>query len=662
MLAVLVGLVSLAATSAWFFYDRTPPSWDDSYYLTKSLDLYDTLMERGAGAYAARFLSVMRTKPPLIAVLPTPVYRVLGRRYRAAYAVNLLFLALMFAAVYRIARTFAGPRAGLIAVAALATIPIVYSLSHWFLVECGLTALVCAAIAVIAGWDESSGAARAAALGVLFGLGLLMKASFPVYVAAPIAGCIVRWRKSALTRKPILAFAVPVLLIAGPWYLVNCLPMLATALNAGSAATAKIYETGEALSLRAIGQYLFNVANAAPWLYLAAIAAAALIGASSLQPRARRGVVLALYWLLPLVFLAAGHYRDIRYAAPLYPAAALLFAWMADAAIRKAGAAAAIGVSAVILLGCFSMLQHSFGGQGKRLELGGLLLDVRRLSYARSYDSTDWPHREVLAAIYAAANSGGGGRRQVLLGTDSVRFNAENFTLAAVQEKFPLEIGTTAYIADAVSVARAADQASYFVFKDGGESDQIGFNGVGATAVRQVRDGGSYRQLLSRALPDGGTAYVFANAPPGERPAPSGPIGSAGPGGVPSDSVTFAGRLQLAGIDAALTGVGLDVKYRWRCVGRLDRDYWCFTHVVDPSGKVIGYLDHRLGEAGAPARAWQPGDTALEHKVFPLAQRRAGDYVLLVGIYYPASGERLRITESTLPVVQDRTAALVRVR
>src|SRR5215467_3305335 len=141
--AAIVASLSLCLTSTWFFLDRTPPSWDDGYYLTKSLELYDTLTEKGVAAYAQKFLRVLDAKPPLIAALPTPIYLLAGRHYRAAYAMNVLFLAMTFAAAYGIAGAYAGPRAGLIAVIALATIPVVYGLSHWYLVECGLTALVC---------------------------------------------------------------------------------------------------------------------------------------------------------------------------------------------------------------------------------------------------------------------------------------------------------------------------------------------------------------------------------------------------------------------------------------------------------------------------------------------------------------------------------------
>jgi hypothetical protein len=45
-------------------------------------------------------------------------------------------------------------------------IPVVYGLSHWYLVECGLIAFVGVAIYIMAGWGESSGVGRAGLLGI----------------------------------------------------------------------------------------------------------------------------------------------------------------------------------------------------------------------------------------------------------------------------------------------------------------------------------------------------------------------------------------------------------------------------------------------------------------------------------------------------------------
>ena len=663
MAAAVVTALSVGASLAWVLLDRTPPSWDDGYYLTKSLEMYDTLADKGVTGYAVKFLTVMKTRPPLIAALPTPIYLVVGRKHRAAYAVNLLFLAITCGAVYGIARAYAEPRAGLIAVSALTSIPVIYSLSHWYLVECGLVALVCSAVYLMAGWNESSRAGRAGMLGIAFGLGLLMKASFLFYVAIPFGYFILRWRQSALRTKPAAAF-LAACLIAAPWYAVNARGMMHDLLRAGSAETATVYGTGAAFSASAMGRYMSEVGNATPWLYLVALALLVGTSAASLDHNTRRGLVLGLLWLSPVIFLTMGHYRDIRYAAPLYPAVALMLGWLADAAIRRRGAIVTAGVCIVLFLGWLSMIQSSFGAPGTRLNLSGLLLSAPRLSYARPYDRVPWPHSAILAGIYRLSQFNGGERRSVLLGTNSVRFNADNFALAAVEDRLPFEIATTAYESDATALARALERASIFIYKDGGERDESNFNILGHTAIRQALAGSRFAELpLSRALPDGGVLHVLqnttANTATNRRFEAAGAFLSAGLDQIPSCSVTFADKLQLAGIGVSRVSRGIEVKYRWRCIRPMDRDYWCFTHIVDQKGKVIGYLDHPILNGQPPTSAWKLGDVAVERLVFQLPQEDSGAYDLRVGAFHSESGERLLISESTFPVIQKHTAAVI---
>ena len=68
----------------WLRLDRVPPNWDDAWYLTNSLAVYDALTHGGAPGFVAKFMHVMGFKAPLITALPTPFYLVFGRRWHAA--------------------------------------------------------------------------------------------------------------------------------------------------------------------------------------------------------------------------------------------------------------------------------------------------------------------------------------------------------------------------------------------------------------------------------------------------------------------------------------------------------------------------------------------------------------------------------------------------
>jgi len=100
--------------------------------------------------------------------------------------VNLVFLLVMFASLYRMGSRYSSARGGVLAVYVAGTIPILYGLSRWFLVECGLTAIVSVGISLLAEWDDFSGAGKGFLFGITCSLGVLMKVSFPIYVLIPL--------------------------------------------------------------------------------------------------------------------------------------------------------------------------------------------------------------------------------------------------------------------------------------------------------------------------------------------------------------------------------------------------------------------------------------------------------------------------------------------
>ena len=86
-------LFFLGTTALWISLDQSPGHWDDAWYLTNSLTLYDALLDHGFIGYWKKFLGTLEFKAPLIAVLPTPLYGLFGRHSRVAYGVNLVFMA-----------------------------------------------------------------------------------------------------------------------------------------------------------------------------------------------------------------------------------------------------------------------------------------------------------------------------------------------------------------------------------------------------------------------------------------------------------------------------------------------------------------------------------------------------------------------------------------
>ena len=655
LILVVLSVFFLGTTAIWLYLDHSPPPWDDGFYLTNSLKLYDALFDGGVTGYARTFLAGMDSKPPLISVLPTAVYLIVGRHPRAAYAINLGFLLVTFVAVYRIAKRSASPRAGLLAVYIAGTMPMIYGLSRWFLVECGLIALVCVVMCLI-GEFRARGAWTLFLLGMTCGFGLLMKVSFPVYVAIPLLYFAAR---KALRLVTILAFGVPLLLIALPWYAFNFRHALGIALKAGSAGTATIYATGDVFSPTAIGAYLINLLNTGPALYFIALPVLLAIGWRSLGPGAKKGLLLCALWGSPVIFLIFGHYRDPRYAAPLLPALAVALAIVSDSMLRNR---VAIGVACVLLaLPLLSMLQGSFHLLGDRpFELGGLLLNAPRFYYARAYDRSTWPNEEILSDVSRLGRFSVGETRTLIVGTDTLHLNADNLRLVAVKKRLPLEVSTSAYDQDLKLLLQRVDAAAYFVYEEGGEEPSP-FNSLGKSAVREVRESGKFTELpIGRSMPDGGTAHVFENVSL-NGVLENGAFIAAGLDSAPSCDVTFADRVRLTGFSFERTADGLRVKYRWQCLRPLDREYWCFSHLLDDRDNIVRNLDHKILNGKPPMTVWKPGDVAIESLFIPAQEIPMGKtYRLATGLYHPASGERLRILHSNLPLGENQTAIITR--
>ena len=211
--AGLLGLVFAAATLLWLRLDRAPPNWDDAWYLTNSLTVYDALTQGGLPGYLAKLNSVLGFKAPLIAALPAPFYLLLGRHWHAAFLVNIASMWVLFAALYRIARRWWNARAAVFAIAIAGTMPLLYGLARWFMVEYALTALVAAAICVLIESDGLKRDGHSVLFGALCGFGLLLKVSFPLFV---LPALVYAWVTSGRRVRPLLWIALPCVLLAAP--------------------------------------------------------------------------------------------------------------------------------------------------------------------------------------------------------------------------------------------------------------------------------------------------------------------------------------------------------------------------------------------------------------------------------------------------------------
>jgi len=634
-LFALFTAVFAATTLVWLYLDRTPPNWDDAWYLTKSLAIYDALTRDGLVGYIAKVESAFTFRAPLIAMLPTPFYLALGRHWHAAYLVNVASMLLLFAAVYDLACRWWSSRAGFFAVLIVGTMPLLYGLATWFMVEYALTAIVAAAVWLLI---ESDGLARRGVVvlfGIVCGLGLLLKASFSMFILFLF---LYFWTKARNRIRVLLYALIPCLTVALPWYAFHLRETVEFGFAAGYGKTAGVYGTGAIFSFHSIASYLSNVVKEGISGYYAGMTV--VVGGwtfwrsrktrsgDEARPRARA----ILLWLLPFAIYLFGKNKDVRLIAPILPAFALLLASMLDSALPRRGAGTALAGAAL----AFPLLQLysvSFGVPVGTAEMG----------YARRFHRDSWLHDEILKTIAANVHIGPGDKPLVLVGTDVATLNPDNVELTAVANQLPLRIETTAHEEDLITVQNRLEGASFFVCKEGGQRESP-FNLFFDRLARRVREDKQFSEISRGwAWPDGGVVRVFKNLAVHSRPAGRAYLNS----GLQLSAeveIAFGETLALNGLSASKTADALDVKYRWYCIKRPAREYKCFTHVLDSDGKFIGQLDHYLLDGDPPVRTWEPGDDALEEMRTRIPVELSGKTIRLrIGLFDPRSGERLRI-------------------
>ena len=339
----------------------------------------------------------------------------------AAHAVMWAALVLGTLAIFGLGRRLLDPAAGLLAAFLFATAPfVVFSLAN-FQLDLPLAAMVALALYALARSEALAHWRWSLGLGVVMGLGMLTKPPFAAYVSAALL-----WAAWQAVRAPdrrdrlgrLLAALGVAALIALPWYGPRLLGMPMQILNRSFKQAA---ESGHAPALTS-GALLFYPRWIVPQFGLLATLLL-LGGVVALVRRTRaRGLVSAA--LAPTVIFFLIQNKNLRYTLPLLPAAAV--AALGPRARRAAS-------WACVVVGVLQVGSAAFAVPSSTV----LAPIVPVVAFSRPPDGRDWHHRELLAAIVAAA--GPGGARVAVVANDNF-FSVSNFRYEVVRDRLPLRL------------------------------------------------------------------------------------------------------------------------------------------------------------------------------------------------------------------------------
>jgi hypothetical protein len=86
----------------------------------------------------------------------------------------------------------------------------------------------------------------------------------------------------------------------------------------------------------------------------------------------------------------------------------------------------------------------------------------------------------------------------------------------------------------------------------------------------------------------------------------------------------------------------------WRCLAPMERSYTVFTHLLDESGQIRGQQDNVPVSGSYPTPLWAEGEVVIdEYEIEIQADAPAGPAVIEVGMYDPATMQRLAVLDPT---------------
>lgn len=335
----------IALTCWWLTQDRSVPIYDAGYHLNAVAE-YHSMIASGnlLGPFTQE--SAYPTLGALVGVLGMLVGGVSVAS--PIVADNLVFVPLLALGCYQTGRLLFGRLAGMLAVILVLCSPMVISLFHVYMLDPPLTALVAVSIWLILASEDFSRTGVAAAAGLAVGLGLNVKAQFPLYVAGLTLVVLLHggWRN----WRGFASFCVVALAVGTPWYLLHfselgiLLELGGTASGAAPGNTPPTFSTDNllwyfwnSLNSQLLGPFFMLAAGGTLWTLVALV-----------RDRGERGARLEFFaggftaWLA--ITLTPHH--DIRYGLPLLAFASVIATgWIVT--LPRIARVAAIGLLAL---------------------------------------------------------------------------------------------------------------------------------------------------------------------------------------------------------------------------------------------------------------------------------------------------------------------------
>jgi hypothetical protein len=368
----------IALTCWWLTQDRSVPIFDAGLHLSLAIQVHEALSQ---GHLHSAFSATLPYPP--FAYLVGALGITLGGVGVAPLIIteNLVFVSLLSLGCYNVARLAFGPLAGLLAVVFALGSPLISAQFRVFMIDAPETAMVAVSVWLVLATEGFSRIRYCILAGLAFGLGMLTKEPFPMFVVGVVG--VALWRGGRRSWRGFAVFAAIALAIALPWYVSEFHEIRQLGSEAGdsSAAFAGYQIAGVApprLSLENLTWYLWNFVNAQLYLPLFLFAAVGwvwtLLGFLRRRPVSRLAIEVSVGAFVGWALVTETFIHDTRYSMPLLVYLAVFGAGWIVRLPRRGRTVAACALAVVALA---NTLGAAFGlGSQLRVTLPGARADT----------------------------------------------------------------------------------------------------------------------------------------------------------------------------------------------------------------------------------------------------------------------------------------------
>ncbi len=437
---LLIFLIQAIPLLFWIKDDTMPPSWDQSWHAMLSVNKFNqffgktNLTTTELEKIYPTFRHANAYYPPFFHVATIPFYLFLGLEYDSALMTNIFFLLILIISSFFIGKKLHSSKAGLLNAFIVSTIPVYSYLMRDYLIDFSLSSMVSLGLALLLYADNFQNLAYSLLFGLSFGLGMLTKWTYALFLVFPICFALFAFMKKNIFENGwyrllynILFTLIAASSVMATWYnyarIKILLPMLKTYSSAG------ILEGDPSFnSLNGLTYYLFAMLSTYSFFYFLLFVVGAVLLIKYYKKR-EISIMLIFNLLVVYSFFTILSNKDQRYIVPLYiflsSITAVGICLINNKKIRYAV------IILVITAGLFQNIAYNLQSININYELRGIsLLNTQ----GKHPGSSDIDINEIMLAI---SNSNKGIPSSVCIISESEILNDINIPYYSIKGNYP---------------------------------------------------------------------------------------------------------------------------------------------------------------------------------------------------------------------------------